>query len=100
MLKEIDGLHVCHRCDNPPCVNPAHLFLGTAADNMADRISKGRPGSPGTRGEAHGMRKLTVPDVRMIRASDLPARSLATALAVSPGTINLVRARKIWRDVT
>lgn len=41
-----DGLHVCHHCDNPPCINPKHLFLGTNRDNIADRVRKGRRAGP------------------------------------------------------
>lgn len=47
-----EGLLVCHRCDNKPCVNPDHLFLGTVLDNVRDKISKGRD----ARGETHGSR--------------------------------------------
>jgi hypothetical protein len=75
------GLQVCHHCDNPPCCNPAHLFLGTHLDNARDKASKGRCNSPKgekngmrlhperrPRGETHGSAKLTAAQVLEIRA--------------------------------
>lgn len=61
-----DGVFVCHRCDNPPCCNPSHLFLGTHLDNTRDRDRKGR--NVNLLGEQHALAKLTAEKVQEIRA--------------------------------
>ncbi len=88
------GLDVCHRCDNRRCVNPAHLFLGTRAENMADAAAKGRT----TRGERSGTAKLTLRDVQAIRASAELGSVLARQLGVSPRLVQLVRKGERWAN--
>jgi hypothetical protein len=95
------GLLVCHICDNPRCVNPAHLFLGTQADNIADAKAKGRlRGHPFPRGSANGVSKLTEHDVRTIRrlhAGGLRSRKrLAARFGVCKGSIQAILERRTW----
>jgi hypothetical protein len=59
-----NGMEICHRCDNPPCIRPEHLFLGSQADNTRDAIKKGRLDNYG---EKNGMAKLTSAQVREIK---------------------------------
>lgn len=91
------GLFVCHRCDTPPCVNPAHLFLGTAADNALDRDSKRR----GNQGERNPNAKLTVEKVRDLRrryrAGEPPA-ALARDLGISRGTAWNIANGRGWPE--
>lgn len=94
------GAHVLHRCDNPTCVNPAHLFLGDNADNVRDKVSKGR--AKGLKGEAHPNSKLTESDVRMIRmrlASGETCISIAKAFGVTDVLISYIKLGKAWSHV-
>lgn len=102
-----DGLCVCHRCDNPPCVNPAHLFLGTNAENTADRHRKGRTARVGApKGEANVNAKLTAEAVRVIRSTYRPfdrrngSRALARLFGVSSRTVQEVVEGTRWRHVS
>jgi HNH endonuclease len=93
-----DGMCVCHRCDNKPCINPAHLFLGTTQENTADKVAKGRqPHSDG-----HARAKLSAEAVREIRA--MPRQyglgvKLAQKYGVSPTAIMLARQGKNWKHI-
>lgn len=91
--------HVCHKCDNPSCVNPEHLFLGDAAINCEDKIAKGRMRFGVSRGEAHGCAKLTEDQVRAIRASTGPSRIAAEKYGVSGRQVRDIRNRRVWRHI-
>jgi len=89
---------VCHHCDNPPCVNPAHLFLGTVSDNTQDMLSKGR----GMVGEKQPIAKLNDMAVRVIRfkhAEGVESDELAEKHGVSRSTINDVVYGRTWKHV-
>lgn len=97
------GTCVLHTCDNPPCVNPQHLFLGTFTDNMQDRDEKGRTRGGKLAGEEHGRAKLTGEQVFEIRQTYVKrSRTYGTyALARKYGVCNTTIGRivngKHWR---
>lgn len=90
-----EGTFVCHKCDNRPCCNPDHLFLGSSADNSRDMVKKGR--------QSFGVRrpksKLNDELVREIRSSPLSQGKLAKIYGVNPSIISMVVRRKTWRHV-
>lgn len=96
------GLFVCHHCDNRPCFNPKHLFLGTVKDNAVDAMVKGRLKSRrkvDCSGENHPMAKITTADVIAIRESTLSLKQLAESFSLAPTTIWSIRSRKSWANV-
>lgn len=119
------GQCVLHKCDNPPCCNPGHLFLGTKAENTEDMVSKGRQASGErsgpkrhpellARGKRHGSHtqpwrravgarngsnKLTEEQVLEIRATAGSLSQLAAKFGVNGATIHNIRHRKTWRHL-
>jgi hypothetical protein len=100
-----DGEWSLHTCDVPPCNNPAHLYVGSAVDNVRDMYTRGRARDEGAKGARNGNAKLTDDAVRAIR--DVAAvggfgtkARLAESYGVSQAVISAVVLRRTWRHVT
>jgi len=94
-----EGMHVCHRCDNPACVNPNHLFLGTHQDNMDDKVRKGRQ----PRGERNGGVKLSDAQVARIKV-ELAERTesnnkIARRYGVGRKAIDFIESGRNWAHI-
>ena len=93
-----DGLWVLHKCDNPPCCNPAHLFLGTNQDNVDDRQAKGRQ----AKGKGNGQAKFEddeVREARQMRRSGLTFKAISVHFGVHPSAIVFIVQRKTYHHV-
>lgn len=84
-----EGLHILHRCDVPKCVNPNHLFIGTAHDNMVDKIMKVRQTN----------QKLTPHQALAIRNDRRKRQTIADEYGISINTVNSIRYRKAWKHL-
>jgi hypothetical protein len=100
------GMHVCHKCDVPKCINVEHLFLGTHADNMADCAQKGRQmsgvarSSVSPRGADQWNAKLTEADVRAIRAAGAePYSAIARRFGISKSNVVMIKTGKSWKHL-
>lgn len=92
-----EGMHVLHRCDTRPCVNPAHLFIGTNFDNVQDKVRKHR--AIGQPGEQNRNAKLSRDDVLLIRSDTRGCYRIARDFGVSPQTIWRVKTNNNWKSL-
>jgi hypothetical protein len=100
------GMLVCHRCDNPSCVNPYHLFLGTNQDNSDDKVRKNRQAKGKKlsdaqyenrpKGGKNGNSKLNKDKVNQIRSLNLPQRKIANIFGVSQALISKIKRKEMW----
>lgn len=94
-----NGLFVLHRCDNPPCVNPEHLFLGTQRDNNNDKVAKGRASGGSSPGERNPSARITATCAAVIRdaiARGIPHRTVAAVFGISKSQVTRIANAKSW----
>ena len=91
------GRQACHSCDTPSCVNPEHLFSGTALDNSADMIAKGRQRRP--EGEVNGKAILTQAQAQAILGDARPYTAIAADYGVTPMTVSDIKNRHSWKGL-
>ena len=89
------NMNVCHRCDVRLCINPAHMFLGAQAENMADMVAKGRQ----SRGARRPLAKLSADAVRDIRTASGTLAEIAERFGVSFQNVARIRAGQTWKHV-
>lgn len=94
-----DGMNVCHKCDVPLCVNPAHLFIGTASDNMKDAVKKGRLKRRGNHSPRRILSEDDVKRIRKLRKAGRTGVSLAKQYGVSPSTIAAANTGRNWSHI-
>lgn len=93
-----DNSQVCHTCDNRPCVNPKHLFLGTCRDNMKDKVSKHRQARGGTNGRSV-FDETTAAEIKTLRRAGWKLTELAARFGVNASSISHLCIGRKWRHV-
>jgi hypothetical protein len=97
-----NGVYILHRCDNPRCCNPFHLFPGTMKDNTQDMLAKGRDGHGQMPGEHNPNVRLTEEDIReirLLRQSGIRLKVIAARFGITEANVSYIAKRKGWKHV-
>ena len=94
-----DGMNVLHHCDNPPCVRPSHLFIGTHSDNMLDSFAKGRKDMRGANGHNARLRREDVLEIRRLHSAGATQVVLSRMFRTARSNIGYIVRRETWTEV-